>query len=62
VKLQLQRRRISTVSSALAETAASVAVAVTVVGAAATLLVKRSKTSESVQVRAPRHYQYQKIN
>ncbi|KAL2328572.1 hypothetical protein Fmac_021999 [Flemingia macrophylla] len=50
VKLQLQRRRISTVSYALAETAASVAVAVTVVGAAATLLVKRSKTSESTQI------------
>nr|KYP68613.1 hypothetical protein KK1_022246 [Cajanus cajan] len=48
--LQLQRRRISTVSSALAETAASMAVAVTVVGAAATLLVKRSKTSESTQI------------
>ncbi|XP_006590286.1 uncharacterized protein LOC114376399 isoform X6 [Glycine soja] len=50
VKLQLQRRRLSTVSSALAETAASMAVAVTVVGAAATLLVKRSKTSESSQL------------
>ncbi|KAH1225384.1 hypothetical protein GmHk_11G032293 [Glycine max] len=50
VKLQLQRRRLSTVSSALAETAASMAVAVTVVGAAATLLVKRSKTSESSQI------------
>ncbi|XP_027909903.1 uncharacterized protein LOC114169081 isoform X3 [Vigna unguiculata] len=49
VKLQLQRRRISTVSSALAETAASMAVAVTFVGAAATLIVKRSKTSESAQ-------------
>ncbi|KAK7341902.1 hypothetical protein VNO80_24843 [Phaseolus coccineus] len=31
---------------ALAETAASMAVAVTVIGAAATVLVKRSKTSE----------------
>ncbi|QCD88146.1 uncharacterized protein LOC114169081 isoform X2 [Vigna unguiculata] len=50
VKLQLQRRRISTVSSALAETAASMAVAVTFVGAAATLIVKRSKTSESAQI------------
>ncbi|KAH1220560.1 hypothetical protein GmHk_12G034172 [Glycine max] len=50
VKLQLQRRRLSTVSFALAETAASMAVAVTVVGAAATLLVKRSKTSESTQI------------
>lgn len=50
VKLQLQRRRISTVSSALAETAASMAVAVTFVGAAATLIVKRSKTSEPAQV------------
>jgi len=56
VKLHLQRRRISTVSSALAETVASMAVAVTVVGAAATLFVKRSKTSESVQVRTPRYY------
>ncbi|WVZ03604.1 hypothetical protein V8G54_024410 [Vigna mungo] len=46
---QLQRRRISTVSSALAETAASMAVAVTFVGAAATLIVKRSKTSEPAQ-------------
>ncbi|KAK7262272.1 hypothetical protein RJT34_29838 [Clitoria ternatea] len=48
VKLQLQRRRVSTVSSALPETAASVAVAATLVGAAATLFVRRSKNSESV--------------
>ncbi|XP_027348254.1 uncharacterized protein LOC113859757 [Abrus precatorius] len=50
VKLQWQRRRLSTVSSALPETVASVAVAATLVGAAATLLVKRSKTSESTQI------------
>lgn len=53
VKFQLQRRRVSTVSSALAETAASMAVAVTVVGAAATLLVNRSKTSEPTQIQIP---------
>lgn len=39
------------VSSTLLETAASVAVAATVVGAAATLLAKRSKASEETEVR-----------
>ncbi|XP_061346157.1 uncharacterized protein LOC133291845 [Gastrolobium bilobum] len=50
VKSQLQGRRLSTVSYALPETAASVAVAATLVGAAATLLVRRSKASESSQI------------
>ncbi|XP_057456100.1 uncharacterized protein LOC130747245 [Lotus japonicus] len=49
VKSQLQRRGLS-VSSALPETAASVAVAATLVGAAATLLAKRSKASEPTQI------------
>lgn len=47
-----QGRKISTVSSALLETAASVAVAATVVGGAATLLVRRikSEAAESLKV------------
>ncbi|MED6145541.1 hypothetical protein PIB30_119202 [Stylosanthes scabra] len=43
----LQGRRLSSVSFALPETAASVAVAATIVGAAATLLVNRTKSSDS---------------
>ncbi|XP_004506050.1 uncharacterized protein [Cicer arietinum] len=50
VKSQLHRRRSYTISSALPETAVSVAVAATFVGAAATLLVKRSKPSESTEI------------
>lgn len=38
------------ISSGLVETASSIAVAATVVGAAATLLVKRTKASEATQV------------
>ncbi|XP_058734979.1 uncharacterized protein LOC131606910 [Vicia villosa] len=49
-KSQLQRRSF-TVSSSLPETAVSVAVAATFVGAAATLLVKRSKASEPTQLK-----------
>ncbi|KAK2433894.1 hypothetical protein QL285_019102 [Trifolium repens] len=50
VKSQLQRRSFA-VSSSLPETAVSVAVAATIVGAAATLLVQRSKTSsESTKI------------
>ncbi|KAF3642543.1 putative serine/threonine-protein kinase-like [Capsicum annuum] len=41
--------RVLKVSSALAETAASVAVAATVVGAAATILVRRNKASKAVE-------------
>ncbi|XP_015952450.1 uncharacterized protein LOC107476994 isoform X1 [Arachis duranensis] len=44
---QLQGRRLSTVSFALPETAASVAVTATLVAAAATLLVNRTKSSDS---------------
>ena len=43
--------KISTISCALAETAASVAVAATVVGAAATILVRRTRASEATEVR-----------
>ncbi|KAM3291102.1 hypothetical protein P3S67_019391 [Capsicum chacoense] len=41
--------RVLKVSSALAETAASVAVAATVVGAAATILVRRNKASKAIE-------------
>ncbi|KAA8544109.1 hypothetical protein F0562_022120 [Nyssa sinensis] len=44
------REKISTISSALVETAASVAVAATVVGAAATLLARRNKASKATEV------------
>lgn len=49
-KPQEQGRKISTVFSALPETAASVAIAATVVGAAATLLVRKTKGSEATEV------------
>ncbi|KAB1206101.1 hypothetical protein CJ030_MR7G011654 [Morella rubra] len=39
------------VSSALPETAASVAIAATVVGAAATILARRTKASEATEIR-----------
>ncbi|XP_031400606.1 uncharacterized protein LOC116210725 isoform X1 [Punica granatum] len=42
----IRRRNSSSIPSSLPETAVSVAVAATVVGAAATLLVKRTKASE----------------
>lgn len=44
-------RRVLKVSSALVETAASIAVAATLVGAATTILVKRNKSSEAIEVR-----------
>ncbi|KAK9279470.1 hypothetical protein L1049_013149 [Liquidambar formosana] len=47
IDVKSQGRKVSTVSSALLETAASVAVAATVVGAAASLLVRRTKDSEN---------------
>jgi uncharacterized membrane protein YjjB (DUF3815 family) len=49
-KSQELGRKTSMVSSALPETAASVAIAATIVGAAATLLVRRSKASEVTEV------------
>jgi uncharacterized membrane protein YjjB (DUF3815 family) len=49
-KSQELGRKTSLVSSALPETVASVAIAATVVGAAATLLVRRTKASEVTEV------------
>ena len=50
-KSQGQGRKIFKVSCALPETAASVAIAATVVGAAATILARRSKaSSQATQV------------
>lgn len=43
--------RVLKVSSALVETAASIAVAATVVGTAATIFVRRNKASEATEVR-----------
>ncbi|KAK2643420.1 hypothetical protein Ddye_025183 [Dipteronia dyeriana] len=45
-----QGEKLSTVSSALLETAASVAIAAAVVGAAATVLSRRTKGSEATQI------------
>ena len=50
VKLQKQKRKASTISSALPETAASVAIAAAVVGAAATVLARRTKATETDEV------------
>ena len=50
VKLQVERRKFFGVSYALPETAASVAIAASVVGAAATLLVRRTRPSEATEV------------
>ncbi|XP_004294004.1 PREDICTED: uncharacterized protein LOC101314352 [Fragaria vesca subsp. vesca] len=50
IKPHKQRRRVSFVSSALPETVASVAIAATVVGAAATILVRRNKAAEAAEV------------
>ncbi|KAJ9178070.1 hypothetical protein P3X46_009985 [Hevea brasiliensis] len=50
IKLQKQKRKTCLVSSALPETAASVAIAATVVGAAATLLVRRTKASKTNEI------------
>ncbi|GAV62627.1 hypothetical protein CFOL_v3_06150, partial [Cephalotus follicularis] len=47
---QKQRRKLSVVSYALPETAASVVIAATVVGAAATLLARRNKASEATEI------------
>ncbi|GMN24976.1 hypothetical protein TIFTF001_000770 [Ficus carica] len=49
-KSQEQGKRLRIITPALPETAASVAIAATVVGAAATLLVQRSKSSETTEV------------
>ncbi|XP_040992823.1 uncharacterized protein LOC121239612 [Juglans microcarpa x Juglans regia] len=49
-KSQEPGRKTLTVSSALPETAASVAIAATVVGAAATFLVRRTKASETPEI------------
>ncbi|XP_049348888.1 uncharacterized protein LOC125813426 [Solanum verrucosum] len=43
-------RRVLKVSSAVLETAASIAVAATVVGAAASILARRNKASETIEV------------
>ncbi|XP_021896108.1 uncharacterized protein LOC110813331 isoform X2 [Carica papaya] len=45
-----QRKNLSKTPSALPETAASLAIAVTIVGAAATILVKRTKASGETEV------------
>uniref|UniRef100_A0A6M2EPG0 DUF7895 domain-containing protein n=1 Tax=Populus davidiana TaxID=266767 RepID=A0A6M2EPG0_9ROSI len=50
VKLQEQGRKTSTVCYSLPETAASVAIAATAVGAAITLLVRRNKPSEADEI------------
>lgn len=49
-KPQEQGKRVCIITPALPETAASVAIAATVVGAAATLLVQRSKSSKTTEV------------
>ncbi|KAG8387623.1 hypothetical protein BUALT_Bualt02G0040400 [Buddleja alternifolia] len=49
-KTKVRGREIVRTPSALAETAASIAVAATVVGAAATFLVRRTKSSEVTKV------------
>ncbi|KAH0692144.1 hypothetical protein KY285_019241 [Solanum tuberosum] len=49
IKLKEPARRVLKVSSAVLETAASIAVAATVVGAAATILVRRNKASETIE-------------
>ncbi|XVE59051.1 hypothetical protein DITRI_Ditri05aG0013900 [Diplodiscus trichospermus] len=50
VKSKQHRRKLYTLCSALPETAASVAIAATVVGAAATFLVRRTKASDAAEV------------
>ncbi|XP_065864996.1 uncharacterized protein [Euphorbia lathyris] len=50
VKRQKQHTKTSVVGSALPETAASLAIAATVVGAAATLLARRTKASETNEI------------
>ena len=56
----MQGRKSSAVSCALPETAASVAVAATLVGAAASLLVKRTKAPEATEVSNQHHYPWRK--
>lgn len=46
----IRRKNFSAIPSSLPETAVSIAVAATVVGAAATLLVKRTKASGELEV------------
>ncbi|GAB4842904.1 hypothetical protein Ancab_012882 [Ancistrocladus abbreviatus] len=50
LNLAMERRNFIKVSSALPETAASVGIAATIVGAAAALLVKRTKSSDLAEV------------
>lgn len=50
MKSERQGRKLFTISYALPETAASVAIAATVVGAAATLLIRRTKAAEVTEV------------
>ncbi|KAJ8768685.1 hypothetical protein K2173_023589 [Erythroxylum novogranatense] len=50
IKLQKQGRKAIIIPSALPETAASIAIAVTVVGAAASVLIRRTKTSEENEI------------
>ncbi|XVF46271.1 hypothetical protein PTKIN_Ptkin03bG0014500 [Pterospermum kingtungense] len=52
MKSKEHRRKLSALSSALPETAASVAIAATVVGAAATFLVSKTKASDAIEVRS----------
>ena len=49
-KSKEHRRKLSALSSALPETAASVVIAATVVGAAVTFLVRRTKASDATEV------------
>ncbi|XP_015577575.1 uncharacterized protein LOC8275208 [Ricinus communis] len=50
VKLQKHKRNASTISSALPETTASLAIAAAVVGTAATVLVRRTKATETNEI------------
>ncbi|XP_030480007.1 uncharacterized protein LOC115697222 [Cannabis sativa] len=52
-KSQEQAKIVSIRTSALPETAASVAIAATVVGAAATLLVQRNKAAKTIEAEVP---------
>ncbi|PON66507.1 Transmembrane protein [Parasponia andersonii] len=50
MKSQEPGKRVSIITSALPETAASIAIAATVIGAAATLLVQRNKANKPTEV------------
>ncbi|KAK8641576.1 hypothetical protein V6N13_010972 [Hibiscus sabdariffa] len=50
VKSKEHRRKLSTRSLALPETAASVAIAAAIVGGAATLLARRTKASDAIEI------------